>query len=174
MPDSPITRNLQDGVLYIQDGDDPVNSLEVTLDSGDLAVEWGVDDILTDDRGVMDHFRPAKQEPIKVSFTAKQTKIAADDTSKGGTDTAPTPDQALDQEGLAAGWVSTGKTGESYLVTLVFKIANPDSAGRREVITIPYFRRGPVKFAEGEENNTLDFSGLSRAAKPTFSWEAQT
>lgn len=168
-----ITRNLRDGVLYIQDSG-ASNTLEVTMDAGDVEFAWGADALVIMDRGKLDHLRPGDEVPTTLKFTSKVSKIAADDTSKGGGDTEATPLQALTQDALAVGWSSVGDAGEPYMVDLVFKIANPDSSGRREVITIPYFCVGPVAFNEGEENNTLEFNGLARVPKPIFTWEAQT
>ena len=169
-PPGEVTRNLRDGVLYIQDDGD--NELEINLDEGDVNIKWSVEDRLVNDRGALSHFRAGDEVPTDVSFSAKVSKITADDTAKGGTDTTPSVYEALMRLGLAAGWATTGYDGEPYLCTLVFKIANPDPTGRMEVITCGKFRASAPEFAEGEENDTLSFTGRGRLA-PVFTYEAQ-
>lgn len=169
-----VTRNLRDGTLYVQDNGD--NEVELDLDEGDLSVKWGNEDRLVKNRGSVanGHFRAGDEEPVEVTFTAKVSKIVADDTSLGGSDGNPSAYNALRQTGPASGWSSCGDSGEPYLCRLVFKLANPDTSGRREVITIDKFREETVEFSEGEEYDTLAFSGRARIAAPVFSFEAQT
>lgn len=169
-----ITRNMRDGQIEILDNG--ANSLTLDTDEGDLSIEWGNEDRLIKQRGSVTsgHFREGDEEPVTGTVNVKVSQIRADDTSMGGTDDEPTPYDALHQVGPAAAWESTGESGEPYLCKLRFKLANPDSTGRREVIVLDKVRVGRVTFSEGDEYDTLAFPFTARIAEPTFTFEAQS
>lgn len=168
----PLHRKMSDGQIIIQDGG--ANTLTLDTDQGDLSLKWGSEANVRSHRGALSHFRDGVETPVEVSFSVVVSKISADDTSGGGSDTDPTPEEALTGNGLASGWTSTGQTGEPYQSKLVFKIANPDTSGRREVITINKLRCNSCEFSEGEDEDTLSFSGVALITRPAFSFEAQS
>lgn len=169
---SPLSRNMRDGQILIKDG----ASASITLDTdeGDFNIEWGSEPRVIKQRGALGHLRAGDEVPLKWSFKVKVSKLRADESTLGGTDSVPTVIDAFEKKGPAAAWTTTGASGEPHQVKLVFKIANPVSAGRREVITLDKSRASSWKFAEGDEYDTLEASGISMITEPAITFEAQT
>jgi hypothetical protein len=124
-------------------------------------------------RGALSHLRTGDEEPVKGSFSAKVSKIRGDDTGQGGTDTAGTMRDFFKKQGLYNACTTTGTTGEPHQCKIVFKIANPDTTGRREVITFGKVPCPKFSFKEGEEFDTLEVSFIDNETAPTITHEAQ-
>jgi hypothetical protein len=170
-----ISRNLRDGQLIVQDAATPtVHSKTIDLDEGDFKMDWtpdGGEPKVILNRGVLSHFRKGDEKPVGGSFSAKLSKIIAD---TGAGDSVPSEYEALTLTGLAASWTTTGLSGEPKLCKLVIKVANPNTSGRREVITLDKVKVSKVSFEEGEEYDKLSFEFVARITAPTITFEAQS
>jgi len=163
---------MRDGTLIIEDGDS--NTLTLDTDEGDFSCEWGNDPRVVKQRGALSHLRDGDEETLSGTLNVKVSKIRADYSSLGGSDTDPTPYDALLQKGPASAWDSVGTAGEPYQIKLTLKIANPDTTGRREVVEIDKLRVGRVTFSEGDEYDTLAFPFTANITEPTITFEAQS
>lgn len=168
---TPLTRNMRDGQILVKDG--ASGSITLDTDEGSLSWEEGNDPRVIKQRGALSHLRSGDEEPCKGSFSVKVSKIRGDDTGQGGTDTAGTMRDAFRKEGLCNAWTTTGAAGEPHQVKLVFNIANPDTTGRREVVTFGKVPCPKFSFKEGEEFDTLDVTFIDNETAPTITHEAQ-
>lgn len=160
---SHITRNLRDGELVIRDGGDPALSLTVLLDEGDLSWTERRQTIEVKDRGSIagGHLRRGDDESVAISFTAKWTQLL------GRAINVEDPLALYELLTFASGVdaVSTSPTGEQE--TLEFEFTVLDPAGEAsERITFARVYRESLTMAEGNEYNTISFSGRDFETAP--------
>jgi hypothetical protein len=165
MPTTPLVRNLRDGELVIRDGTSPApQSLTVLLDEGDLSWTERTRTIEIKDRGSIaaGHLRKGDDESVALSFTAKWTQLL-------GQAVEPTDPLAL-YEFLtfqpAAEVASTSPPGQQETLELEFTIRDP-AGGPGEVVTFHKVYRETLTLAEGNEANTITFTGRSFETAPT-------
>ncbi len=163
MPNAPITKNIRDGVLKIQDGDS--NEIEVKLVDSGLSFTTHDNKVHVLDRGVLDHMRPGDEQAVDVNLNLKFTQFISHDDGED-----VTPYEAITNTGNAADWVSTNDDGgDVYTVTLEFTISNPDSTKQDEVITFAKCAfETPADFGEGADYSTLVVSGKDFETAPTI------
>jgi len=165
------TKNLRDGVLTLSDGDTPTpNTLELTLEEGDLNFTETTNKIVVKDRGRLDHVRDGDEEQLTVSFTLKYVELI-----KQSTASAPTPYEALKNIGAASTWVTTDTyCGGVYSLDLLFKVIAPCDTEQDELITLSDFYVTSIEFKEGDEYNTLSVEGESLLTTPTVTKVTKT
>lgn len=157
-----ITRNLRDGQIKLKDGTGTPLSVTLTLESGDLS--WSVKQVGIQvlDRGVLDHVRLGDQQPVALSFTIKVDRVHEA--------TSPvTVYNAFKKTGAAATWVSVGASHEVFMLKVEFTVLDPAGGGAdNEVITFNRVYYEEMNYSEGDETNTLEFSGVDHETAPTI------
>jgi hypothetical protein len=165
MPISNLTRNLRDGELVLKDGSDPAQSLTVLLDEGDLTWTERQRTIEIKDRGSVaaGHTRKGDEESISLSFTAKWTQLlgkAADDAD---------PLQLYEFLMFASGAevASTSDPGEQDTLQLEFTILDPAGVATEKIVFKKVYRES-LTLREGDDYNTIAFTGRDFEARPTI------
>lgn len=158
-----LARNLRDGELRIEDGSAPPLVLTVVLDEGDLSWTERTRTLEIKDRGSIaaGHTRRGDEESVSLSFTAKWAQLI-------GRAAAPAdPLQLYEMLTFATGAsvVSTSRAGEQRTLKLSFTVFDP--AGQAsERITFSKVYRESLTLSEGENYNTIAFSGREFAPAP--------
>jgi hypothetical protein len=159
---SNITRNLRDGELTIKDGTGTPKSLTLTLDNGDLSWDETDSTLEIKDRGVLSHTRPGDQMSCPLSFSAKWVQLIAASTSGGSTYMLY---EMVDN--LNSTFVSVASTGWQFALKYVFQVVDPAGANN-ETITFNKVHKTTLKCSEGDETNTISFSGVDFEQRPTI------
>lgn len=164
MPTSQLTRNLRDGELVILDGASPPKSLTLVLDEGDLSWTQRQKTIEVKDRGSIaaGHTRRGDDESVALSFTARWTQLLSRSISSG--DPLALYETLMFSDG--AGIVSTSQPGEQETLTLQFTVLDPAGVAS-ERITFEKVYRESLTMAEGNDSNTIAFSGKAFQTAPT-------
>lgn len=171
MPSGKQTRNLTHGSISLQDGQSNVNTLAVALDSGDLSWTRSKQHVTVNNRGVLDHQSRGQETPCQIQFSipfdewgslSTRAIVAAD---AGGAVTGfSVKDFLLNTGGLLT---STNGRDDVFACDLIFTVANPaSSGGEQEVLTFADFVCDDVSFSEGDEFNTITFSGSALVTEP--------
>lgn len=158
-------KNLTHGAITIKDGGagSAQNSLAIPVDEGNLEFTVRREAQTVMNRGSLYGFTEGVEEPVTLSFTIKFEEWLSD------TSGTPSPVDALRQTGEAAAWVSTLACGP-YCVDLYFLISPPAGCGEtNEQLIFADFHADEIRFAEGEEYNTLVVSGKALVLAPTAS-----
>lgn len=159
-----ITRNLRDGELVIKDGSDPVKSLTVLLDAGDLSWTQRQRTIEVKDRGSIaaGHTRKGDDESVALSFTAKWTQLIGKAASSGD------PLQLYETLMFASGSgvASTSEDGEQDTLTFVFTIVDPAGVAG-EKVTFSKVYRESLTMSEGDDSNLISFTGRAFQTAPS-------
>lgn len=157
-------RNLRDGQLVIKDGDTPVNSLTVVLDEGNL--RWTEKDnvIIHRDRGTLHSHRRGDDEPVELSFSAKWTQLI------GFTVTSTHAIELYEiLNNLQNDFTSVAGCGENFALTYDFTVSGPcNTANTDEKIVFAEVVKQSLTCSEGNEMNTIEFSGIDFETKPTI------
>jgi hypothetical protein len=164
MPVTNVTRNLRDGELVIKDGSDPVQSLTVLLDAGDLSWTQRQRTIEVKDRGSIadGHTRKGDDESVSLSFTARWTQLIGKSASPGD------PLQLYETLMFASGSgvASTSADGEQDTLTFEFTILDPAGAAS-EKVTFEKVYRESLTMSEGDDSNLISFTGRAFQTAPT-------
>lgn len=158
-------RNLRDGIITLRDGSPVPKELEIVLDEGDLSFTEREPIFAVKDRGEVDSWSLADEEPTPVSFTIKFQEW----TSSHATDVTA-PRDALRKAGNAASgmtneWISTHDDAcGPYCVDIVFDILNPCGSGRERII-FESVHCDELTFTEGDEYDTIAVSGQALNAR---------
>ncbi|MCC7423491.1 MAG: hypothetical protein IT428_24715 [Planctomycetaceae bacterium] len=165
MPISTLTRNLRDGELVLKDGSDPVQSLTVLLDEGDLSWTQRQRTIEIKDRGSIaaGHTRKGDEESIPISFTAKWTQLVG----KSHDDADPL--QLYEFLTFASGSdvTSTSSDGEQDTLTLEFTVTDPAGVASERIVFAKVYRES-LSMSEGRDYNTLSFAGRAFQTSPAI------
>lgn len=155
-------RNLRDGVVKIADagGTGGGNSITVDLEDGGLSWTERHPVNIHRDRGVLDHARLANDEPVEIQLTMKFQSFSTHATT--------TPYDAVTGTGGAAAWVSDEPSSDVYAVIIEIVVDDP-AGGSDETITFARVCVEEIQFAEGDEFDTLSFSGRAVITAPTLS-----
>lgn len=155
-----LTRNLRDGKITLLDGDSTPATLEIVMEEGNL--NWTETDnpITVLDRGVLDHRRAGDQQEVDLSFGFKFREYEADSGSVS-------PADFINRVNDAAAYVSTSGAGEPHTMDVNFLLTNPDGTGTDETITFSKVVKNTIEFAEGDEFDTMQYTGKALMTKPT-------
>lgn len=153
-------RNLRDGTIKIADagGTGGANVVTVDLEDGGLSWNEKTPVNIIKDRGILDHARLADEEPVDITLSMKFQSIS--------THAATTPYDAVTQTGGASAWVSDEPSSDVYAVIIEIVIADP-AGGASETITFARVCIESIDTAEGDEYNTLSFSGRCVETSPS-------
>jgi len=153
-----LVRNLRDGELVIKDGG--AKSLTVLLDQGDLSWTQRLQTIEVKDRGSITsgHLRKGDDEPVALSFSARWTQLI-------GTSGDPLQLYELLTFRSGAGITSTSSAGQQETLTFEFTVTDPAGVAS-EKITFSRVYRETLTMSEGDEANTITFSGKAFQVAP--------
>lgn len=162
-----LTRNLRDGELVITDGTTPTpQSLTVVLDEGDLTWTEVVQTIEVKDRGSIadGHTRPGEEESVRLSFTSRWTQLLGRFATSGD------PLQLYEFINFLSGLsvVSTSQAGEQQTLQYEFTVTDPAGAASEKITFAKVYKQSLV-LAEGDDANTIAFTGRDFEQRPTVS-----
>lgn len=163
------TRNIQDGVLTIKDG--AVTPASITVALEDSGLRWSEQSPVKeiDDREVLSHLRPGKQQSVRMRLSLKFTEFIK---QTGGSD--PTLYEAITHIGAAASWTSANDdNGDVYTTQWEFLIVSPDSTEDDELITFSKVAVTVRDFQEGSDYNTLELEAIDYETKPAVTKQAK-
>ncbi len=157
-------RNLRDGQIVIKDADSPVNSLTVVLDEGNLKWTEKTNVITHRDRGTLHSHRPGDDEPVELTFSVKWTQlIGFTVTSTNGIELYEIINN------LQGDFVSVAGCGENFALAYEFTVSSPcGTATAGEKIVFAEVIKQTLTCSEGNEMNTIEFSGIDFETKPTI------
>jgi len=152
--------SLKDAVIHISDidGRRGSNTVEVTVEEGDLSYTERRPSNIISDRGVLNHARKGNEEVVEVSFSIMYRSVAVDED--------PSPYGAIKQVEGASAWVSTNHLSDKYGVDVEVILSNADGATADEYLYFTPFLPEEVAFNEGEEMSTLSFTGRALLVSP--------
>lgn len=159
---STLTRNLRDGQLAVSDGAGTPLTVTLTLDEGDLNWTETEETVEVLDRGVLDHTRPGNQVPCDISFSIKWNQLISK--------TANSSDGNVLYEmvnNLGSTYTSTSGTGQQFTLKYTFTCTSPTAAGTETVVFAKVFKQS-LDMSEGDDYNTVSFSGRDFETKPTI------
>lgn len=162
-----ITRNLRDGQLTINDGTTPTpETVTVTLDEGDLSFTINKNTIQVFDRGTHSHTRPGNDASVSLSWSAKWTELLG---ATLYTPTSATLYEIINNEGDI--FESTDGVGRQYTTEYVFLVTDPEEgATTDQQITFAKCYVESFECSEGDEYNTMSYSGVDFEKKPTIEY----
>lgn len=133
--------------------------IEAKIGEGNIEHTKNKDPQVDTDRGNLDGARRGNEQPMDVSFAFVY------DWLRSSTPNTPTVDEALEQEGEAADWLTAAADPcEPYQVTLKV-IDSPDCGSEQaEIIIFPYFL--PQNINASVEAASVSVSGICVATKP--------
>ncbi len=172
MPSGLNTRNLTHGSISLQDGQTNKNTMAVALDSGDLSFTRSKQHVTVLNRGVLDHQSRGQETPVQLSFSlpfdaySSKTTQAVVAAGAGGAVTGYTVKDFL----INGGGLLTSGNGRNdvFSTDALFTIANPAASGdENEILQFTDLVIDDVAFSEGEEFNTVTFTGTALLVEPT-------
>lgn len=159
----PTIIDLKNCLVKLVDGTTPTaKSLTLIMDEGTLTFEVGQNIEYKKDRGKLSGTRKGDEEPMKVSFQGRFSKLLTDTV---GGETILSPFEFLTQEGQASTNVTVGNACEPYAVDIVVEITSPCGTVADEVDTFPEFRM--ESFGGNYKDGTISVSGRCNAEFPT-------
>lgn len=162
-----LTRNLRDGELVIKDGTTPTPlSLTLLLDVGDLSWTETTRTLEVKDRGSISagHTRLGDEESVQLSFTARWTQLIGKFAS--GADPLQLYEFLNFLSGVGA--ASTSAAGEQETLQFEFSVIDPAGVAS-EKITFAKVYKETLVMAEGDDSNTITFSGRDFEIRPAIS-----
>lgn len=158
-----ITRNLRDGELVVKDGNSTPNSVTLVLDNGDLRATINYDTKEIKDRGVLHHTRPGDQQSGDISYSLKWVQLIGD-TVTGSSDPAQYYELITNRHST---YKSTDACGSAFTTKHEFTVASPcGTSGNGEKITFLRVYPVSVELGEGDEFNTISFTGKNFEVAP--------
>ena len=158
----------QDGVLEIADagGFSGANHITVKIQKGGLKWSEPSPAQAMKDRGTLDHWRPAEEEPMSWSISGEDHGLVG---TSGTSNVATTLREALKGEGSASDWATDDPNSAVYTTQLRLTITDPgDGSGDADVL-IENARTEMFEYSEEAEANTFTASGRALSTEPTFS-----
>jgi len=160
--------DLKDCVLYIKDGSDPQNSIEIKIGEGNLTYSEKVEREYTLNRGLLDEVRDGDEQPMDVSFDLTWEYVRG----RNSTGATPTVEDALKNQGGAADWTSSDSDQCRPFAVDIVVVNTPDcSTGDVETITLPDFRYEDL--SHDLRAGTISCSGRCNATTATATRAAQ-
>lgn len=163
-----IPRTLRDGQLTINDGTASPQSVTVLLDEGDLSFTISNDTKMIMNRGAYLGIRRGDFVPVSLSFTAKWAELLG---ITQYTPTTPTVYEIINNEGGVFESVDSGECSDAYALEFVFLVTDPcEGTTTDQQITFAKCVMETFECAEGDEYNTLSYSGTDYESKPTIEY----
>ena len=160
----PQTRNLRDDEITLLDG--ASESLILLLDEGDLT--WSESEATVEvlDRGILDHTRPGDEEAIDLSYSVKWTQLISK-TVTGSGDGSAFYEFVNNTDGTT--YASVSPAGEKYQLKHRFVLTDPASGSlTSEQIDFRKVFKQSMNMSEGDDFNTISFSGRDFETRPTI------
>lgn len=155
-----VVRTLRDGALVIKDGAGSPHSCTVVCDNGDLrwteTKEWR----MVKCRGTNDHVRPGDDVELEMSCTFKWMHLL------GYTGDSSDPIQPYEMINDEDESHFTSVASGYYALLWEFTVTDPEGV-TSEKIAFPKMRKVSLECAEGDEFNTIAFSGRDINTTPT-------
>lgn len=159
---STLSRNLRDGQMVVNDGAGSPKTVTLTLDEGDVSWTETLETREIMDRGALDHTRPGNEVACDLSFSIKWNQLISY--------TAASSDGNVLYEmvnNLGSVYTSTSGTGQQFTLEYVFTCTSPTSSGT-ETVTFAKVFKTSMDMSEGDDYNTVSFSGRDFETKPTI------
>jgi hypothetical protein len=159
---TPTVRTFRDGSIAIKDNDSPPNVCTVVCDEGDL--RWrSTDEVrIIRCRGQISDARPGDVVPLELSCTFKWAQLIQNTVNASD---PITPYEIIENEQDEYVSHSNGV----YCLLWEFTVVDPaPTSPNSELISFERVYKETLECAEGEENNTVSFSGKSLTPKPTI------
>ncbi len=167
MPSGLNTRNLTHGSIALADGAGTPNTLAVALDSGDLSFTRSKQHATILQRGVLDHQSRGMETPVQLSFSIPFSQYSSKSTQAVGV--GPVTDFSVKDFLLNGGSLLTSTNGRTdvFATNITFTIADHAISGdENEILNFDDFVCDDVAFSEGEEFNTVTFTGTALLVEP--------
>lgn len=161
-----IVRNLRDGELKIEDGTGTPEDLTLALDNGDLSWSETENDVQVLDRGVLDHPRDGDEAAVELSFSFMWTQLINATRSGGSAGSANTLYEMINDLGTT--YISVGASGEKFQLKYTFEVSDPSTGSNNERIVFGKVYKQSLECSEGDEANTVNFTGTDFETKPTI------
>ena len=161
-----LVRNLRDGQLVISDGTGTPLTLTLALDNGDLSWSSPESDVQIKDRGNLDHVRDGDQEAIELSFSSMWTNLVNASEAGASAGSANVLYEMIENEGST--YTSVAQAGEKYQLKYAFTVTDPAAGANTELIEFNSVYKQNLECSEGDDANTLSFSGISYETAPTI------
>lgn len=160
---SNICRNLRDGELVVKDGSTPPVMLTVLLAEGDLRWNQRQRTIEVKDRGSIanGHTRKGDQESTAVNFSARWTQLLG----KSAVNTDPLQLYEMLSFHPDLNLTSTSQPGEQDTLRLEFTVHDPAGAASEKIV-FPKVYRETLVMAEGDDANSITFTGRDFSPRP--------
>lgn len=154
-------RNMRDGSVVIKDNDS--HTATIVCDEGNLSWTNKKDPKVQMCRGTITGIRPGNQVPCELSTTIKWGSLIS--FTNNSSDSVMPYELIMNAESAFTSW----DVGD-YCLKWEFSVASPtgSAALTSEKITFNKVYLSDLKCSEGEESNTMDFSGASLETKPTI------
>lgn len=149
-------KNLRDGQLVVKDGSGTPKTVTVLFASGDLQWTVAKDNKIVMNRGAMHHARTGNDVPLKMSFSAGWVQLIGKSVSASESVQLY---EILNDEGGST-FTSTGTACEPYQLTFEFTVSDTCD-GKDEKITFTRMMTDSITCQEGDEQNTVSYSGTS-------------
>jgi hypothetical protein len=152
-------KNLRDGQLVVKDGSGTPKTITVLFATGDLQWTEAKDNKIVMNRGSMHHARTGNDVPLKMSFSAGWVQLIGKSVSAG--ESVQLLEILTDRGGST--FASTGSACEPYQLTFEFTVADTCD-GKDELVSFVNMMTDTVTCQEGDEQNTISYSGTSSTA----------
>jgi len=162
-----IVRNLRDGQLVVSDGTGTPETLTLALDNGDLSWSEPENDVQILDRGVLDHVRDGDEAPIELSFSAMWTNLVNATEAGGSAGSANQLYEMINDSGGST-YASVGSAGHKYQLKYAFTVTDPSTSSNTELIAFNKVYKQSLECSEGDDANTISFSGIDFETSPTI------
>lgn len=162
MASSSTVRNLRDGQITVADGSQPSKTTTALCDVGDLSWSMPEETHVIRCRGEMVGQRDGDDQPLELSFTTKWTQLIShtNDSSDGN---------VLYEMVMNIDDTYTTTAPGKYCLDYTFTVSDPaGGTGTDEQIVFEDVYRVNLTCGEGDEFNTIEFTGGSINLSPTI------
>ena len=160
-----VVKNMADGIISIEDGSTPVNSIQIVVDEGDMVFDVSQrESVVILDRTELNSLRKGKAKVCGGKFQVKYKEFL-----RQGSDYPVTPHEALFGVGAAAAWKSTNSDGgDVRTVRIKFTCASPVAGETAEVITFAKCFDLKETFSERLDGDLLAIDFKDMEERPTI------
>lgn len=162
MTASSVVRNFRDGQMTISDGSSTPVESNVLIDEGNIS--WTETDgpLITRCRGTIIGVRPGDDEPMELSYTVKWTQLIQ------GTEEASDGHVLYEMINNIGDTYATTSSGH-YTLDHTFVVSDPaNGTSTDEQILFADVYKTTLVCSEGQEYNSVEFTGGSIHTKPTI------
>jgi hypothetical protein len=159
---------MADGVITIEDGSSPANSVQLVVDEGDLSFDvMQRESVVIMDRTDLSALRQSKARPCSGKFRVKLKEFLS------STGNPVTPHEALFGVGAASGWLSTNSDGGNVrTVRIRFTCVSPVAGERAEDIVFEKSYDLNESFSERADADVLAVAFKDFEERPTITKRA--